>query len=520
MKSAVGIVLFPVMLLCTGPILAQEVREGQGEPSPRTDKRNPSDEGGRDEEIRFLKDQLSSQQKTIDGLVLENLEQKRRTEEIASFIEEQSMEHEMSTTAEDELFSLERLLRIYGFMDVTFTKAFMKEDSSYNIVLPPYSTFIMSNINLFVTSQMTESLGATVELHFSFLPHGQENSYETTIITPDATIQSGLAYDRTMNIVVDPLTVTYFQQHGVTIERAHFTYTPRDWFNILAGRFLTPYGIWNIDHGSNVVIPARIPYMQTRGIVPHAQNGVMFYGRAFALDRLAIDYSVSVSNGRGPVDALVDLDENKGVGARLKLTYSGDDFRISLGGYGYFGTYTDVKKTITMYASDDLTMDTEVDRPMRTNLTKTEEYDEYILTADLEVDLFGFHLQSEYVWRYVDYKIHGPRMMDAQILSGASPFSTAYNASFIGNGVYVLAAWELPLAKWIRPVRIRPYFMYEYAASDDTMKFTNFNIFIVGVNLKPSPYVSLKLDYSHSIPQSEIYGEDAEALSAQLAVSF
>ncbi len=468
-----------------------------------------------------LEERLDELEKTNRELARENATFKREIEDLKAQDEEIIAEQE-AAAYEDDDNAQDSSMEIHGFFDLTFYKAFFSEESIYGNYMPSTSTFVISNINLYFIGQMTETLGMLVETHLSFLPHGHENGFESIgVIGGEEQTDSESEYDRVDTWTRDPVTTTFYNPGSITIERAHLTYTPLDWLNVIAGRYLTPYGIWNIDHGSPVILVARWPYMQLREMVPMAQTGLQVYGRFFPSDVISIDYAVTLSNGRGPIEELLDLDENKGVGLRLRLAYYGDNLNITLGGYGYYGKYTEVKKSSVAVLDTDLTIDLSAEEPIRARTTVTEAYYEYIVSADLMVEFFGVKLQGEYVFRYVDYETHGIRTPGMSFLSGANALETIYNANNTGNGVYGLLSWELPLAEWINPLRITPFFMYEHNVSDDTMKPMNFDVILGGINLKPSPFVALKLEYSLGIPQHKVmYRDNFHSITAQMAVSF
>ncbi len=95
-------------------------------------------------------------------------------------------------------------------------------------------------------------------------------------------------------------------------------------------------------------------------------------------EMLFFDYALTVSNGRGPMDTIYDLDDNKGLGLRLKMTYEGSDVLASLGGYGYYGDYTDLKKVIESLTPQ-----------FRVRQEITESYSEIVGALDLLIEFYG-----------------------------------------------------------------------------------------------------------------------------------
>lgn len=474
------------------------------------------DEAAADDMEKKLAEMEARFQKEIDALKKETAKNKEETESLQFELETMSLQeagNDLDTNAP---------LTVYGFFDLSYSHLLNAKDTSLAFYVPTVPSFLMSSINLYFLSQMTDTLSAILELKFSFLPHGQITGYEAEIYVEDALVGQEGEYTTVSTRVVDPFTSQFFYQGGVTIERVHLTYSPFDWLQVIAGRYLTPYGIWNIDHGSPVVLPVRLPYMQIREMVPLAQTGLQIFGRVYATDKLSFDYAVTLSNGRGAMEQVYDLDKNKGVGVKAKFNYVGDKVKFSIGGYGYYGQVTSTKKVTVMQMNTDMTLDEEnYAQPLTVDTRTTNQYDEFVVAADFLLELYGVRLQSEYVYNYIDYEVTGPIAASEVALKGGSPLEDYYWASYIGNDVYVLLAYELPLEKWISPVRLTPYFMYEYGDPMDIMPQIGFQTFLAGLNIKPSPYVVLKAEYSYAIPKSTMaYGENIQNVSAQMAVSF
>ena len=68
---------------------------------------------------------------------------------------------------------------------------------------------------------------------------------------------------------------------SLEIERAWAEYGINDWLVLRAGLWLTPYGIWNVDHGSPVIIPVLRPYVIGEQVIPERQVGVQAYGSTY-----------------------------------------------------------------------------------------------------------------------------------------------------------------------------------------------------------------------------------------------
>ena len=214
---------------------------------------------------------------------------------------------------------------------------------------------------------------------------------------------------------------------------------------------------------------------------------------------------------------MVDYDDNKGLGLRPKLTYANPNVEIALGGYGYYGEVTD-----KWFAAWDGQL--------------LENYDEYVVSGDFLLSLFGVRLQAEYIRSMNLYSEDG-RTSAFLAQSDELPY---YTPDTVASLFYALLAYQLPLDKWLKGMTITPYVGFEYDLPRDEMKwdimevnaqgqyvptgergkFTN-TTYTAGLNFKPASFVALKLEGSRW--ETNWIG-DAKAkvwtAAAQLAVSF
>ena len=481
-------------------IFAQEAEPTEDEESSSSEAGSGSDDLKK--EIDALRVEL---EKVKEEVKSDKEEQAEKIEALEKELEQKVDEKIFKATSEMETEKTARLLDIYGFFDISFSKVFFEKGSYFGTSVPDKSSFIISNVNLYFDSQMTETLKALLELRFSFLPHGQDESYE--IFVGDQQL-AGSEYERVSTNVVDPFAAEQFELGGVAIERVHLTYSPFDWFNIMAGRYLTPYGIWNVDHGSPVVLSPMAPIAETHKLIPQAQTGLQIFGKFFASDTTSFDYAITLSNGRNPVESLFDLDENKGVGLHLSMNKEFDRGSFEIGGYGYFGEYTDQKKRIVTTAEGVLDS---------VELIKTEGYKEGMVAPHILFEIVGLRLQSEYVFKRTHYTYPTPLKEDRALFLPYNPDAVApdYNQ----HDVHFLIAYTLPLSKVFGQVKITPFFSFERIYADDYAQHFNLNMYVYGLNIKPSPYVVLKAAGAFVDPDTNDVGK-VQYVVGQLAVSF
>lgn len=440
--------------------------------------------------LNSLEKRLEEQDRKIEAQDKESQKQKELIEAQKAEIEnirtrQNNAEENLGAQGED--LELKRMmeeeeqrqrLRIYGFSDFRFYKMWVNEDSEMAPFFNGKSSFGMANFNLFLDHRLTDSFRYMAEIRFSTLPQGVLQV-------------SGMEITRKDNSVLDPSSNKLVRFGSIIIERAFLEYTPMDYINVRIGRFLTPFGIWNQDHGTPVIIPAHTPTTLMIGLLPEAQTGIHIYGRAFPIPELRLDYALTLSNGRGPVDEILDLDENKGIGARLRVGWDGE-FKLFLGAYLYMGDYTDTKFQVQSVS------------PIRTEEEKTEWYSEKAASVDLLFEYRGFRLQGEYV---INSRVYHDQKRGAHI------FSQAALPDYYSYGLYILAAYQLPLDT----IDIRPYMMFDRFIYYDFSEGLRQNVSTLGVNWRINPFVVYKVEYYMIVDGHEI---TLHGLNTQLAVSF
>lgn len=424
----------------------------------------------------------------LDALELENAALRERLDRVEQRLDD------VETAAFDEAAGSEELerLTVSGFFDVSFARFFTDEDSMFDGILPEHGSFFLQNLNLYFNSQLTDTVSSLIELHFTPLPMGQEEAYEIAGM--------GVDYERTDTTVATPFTDEKVALGGVGIERAYLKWQPRDWFGVVVGRYLTPYGIWNVDHGTPLLLTVRYPYVQILQIVPSHQLGLQALGRFIPRNGFFIDYAITLSNGRGPTESAWDLDENKGAGLRLRFAYEGDDVKVAVGGYGYVGDVTDIKKTMVVTPSFDVDIET------------TEEYREYATSVDIRIEAFGVLFQTEWARGLNLYSVRPLR---------TSSRGPGYQPDYVASSCYGLLGYTLPVARFIGGVLITPYVMYEYAENDDTAveRIGRGQVIAGGLNVKVLPEVAIKAEYGHKFT-TEIGHSNFDMVAAQIAVAF
>jgi hypothetical protein len=363
----------------------------------------------------------------------------------------------LDTTETDALSA--PTLDLYGFADFSFTT----QVGERSAIGPTRPTFAVGNLNLYLSSQLSQSWRSLIEVRFLYLPNGAVPTAEQ--FDPSA--------QRIDTSVPDPADVGRpVRWGGVEIERVWLEYNAHSALTLRVGQWLTPYGIWNVDHGSPTFIPTIRPYVVGEALFPERQTGIEAYGSTY-VDATQIGYHVTLSNGRGPMDTYQDLDDNKGFGARLFVRNESLLGTLTIGASGYYGNYTDRPAALTRFDPvDGLVPNDEV----------TLRYDELALAADLKWELQGWLLQSELISSDIVYD-DSTRPINPG-LSGGPP---GFSADQRRIGAYVLLGYRTP---WLQTM---PYLLYSTYDNGEVSRVT---AWIAGLNVRPISRVVLKLEYS------------------------
>lgn len=230
-------------------------------------------------------------------------------------------------------------LSLYGFADLGMA-SYVGVDSTVGAFSPLSSratTVAVGNLNLYLDANLTHGFSFLAEVRLHFAPMG--NTVESDFT--DATTRffaDSVATDATADFSRE------FDYGFIELERVYAAYSFSDWLNVRAGLFLTPYGVWNVDHGSPVIIPTQRPYIIGDQFIPERQAGIEVFG-VVPVEDWHIGYHLYMSNGRGPVSSILDLDDHLAWGGRLYL-----DTRalghLTLGGSAYNGTRVDQRVTL------------------------------------------------------------------------------------------------------------------------------------------------------------------------------
>jgi hypothetical protein len=351
-------------------------------------------------------------------------------------------------------------LDVYGFVD--FTYGHRLADFSFSA---PYNSFAVGNFNLYLGSELGDNWRSLAEVRFTYLPHGNRVIDATGATTrTDTTAADYTDIDRPI------------RWGGVIIERAWLEYSAHPLLTVRGGHWLTPYGIWNVDHGTPVIIGVRRPFVVGEALFPTSQTGIELYG-THGFGELLLGYHLTLSNGRGPVDRYQDLNDNKALGGRLFARLDSSSVgTLTLGVSGYRGDYTD----------RDLQFGLNADGDYVANFPRTVDYDELSYAADLKWDFEGFWLQSEAIVHEAAYE---EGMRPAQQVFGAAP---GFMPDYRRLGVYGLTGYRFDF------IGLMPFTGAEYYDLGGGGFVPDAAAVFLGLNARPTARVVLKVQYTYS----------------------
>ncbi len=345
-------------------------------------------------------------------------------------------------------------LDIYGFADFTYTHLLNKFYSG-----PPYNSFAVGNLNVYLASDLGSKFHSLAEVRFTYLPNGSTAFGPTgTTTRTDTTVGDYADIGRPV------------RWGGIVIERAWLEYAAHPLLNIRAGHWLTPYGIWNVDHGSPTIIGVQRPYIVGDQLLPQSQTGLELYGK-HDFSAFELGYHLTLSNGRGPIDTYQDLNNNKAIGGRLFMHADTPAGSVTLGGSFYTGRYTDRVQQLVINP----------DGTGAFAFPITQDYHEVSYAADLKWEYAGALVQSEFILNQIRYNDPRPPLLGG---TGFVPDTQRW-------GVYGLAGYRFDF------LGTMPYAELEYYDSGPALLGKSADV-IGGLNIRPTGRVVLKAQYIYA----------------------
>jgi len=309
----------------------------------------------------------------------------------------------------------ERKLDIYGFADMGIQRVWSGPHSlTTGTGSPRALTFVLGNLNLYFDATPSSGWRALTEVRITNYPDG-------ALIQP-AVPALGIPQNQASTTVFDVNSPdpgwNQVRWGSLVLEQAWLQGTASDLFSVRLGYFLTPFGIWSIDHGTPTVIALERPQFTRGRFFPDHQLGAQILGQA-QKGSWTYGYVGYVSNGK--TQGSLDVNDDKAFGARFTASTT-RPVRLALGLSGYTGRYSQVESD----AQTDLSVTTH----------ETVGYRQWDIGADVSLDVDAFRLRSEGTIERIEYT-RGHRDSVFNVPGTQWPDRTVW-------GYYLLGAYQLP----------------------------------------------------------------------------
>jgi hypothetical protein len=329
-------------------------------------------------------------------------------------------EDEASVAHEREAAEHERLLRVYGFADFGIMRTIAPKDAMVASEFTTPLTFYLGRLNLYYDAHPDPDFRFLAETRLTLYPNGTSAGVSST----GQVIRTSTA----VGDISSPNASASVTWGSIILERAVLDWTRYPLFSVRAGLFLTPFGIYNVDHGSPTLISMTLPSYLSQNWIPARQLGVQIFG-SYPIAPWELGYALTVSNGAS--DGILDVGDSKAYGGRIFARRQGE-LSLTLGGSLLYQPYRQNKEQFGLAADGSMTY----------TVTRVVERTGLTLGGDLSVDFRGFRLRSEFVMYQVNYTA-GKRALAADDINGG------YSPDMRNVNWYVVAAYRV----W----RLEPY---------------------------------------------------------------
>jgi hypothetical protein len=373
--------------------------------------------------------------------------------------------------AESETF--ERRLDFYGFADMGLQRVWSRRGAATSGTGSPRAlTFVFGNVNFYADANPVSGWRALTEFRFTNYPH--ENRTAATVFDVNSP-------DPGWNEV---------SLGALVLEQAWIQGTASDLFAVRVGYFLTPFGIWNIDHGTPTVVGLTRPQFTRGRFYPDHQLGAQLLGQ-LNHDSWSFGYVAYASNGK--TQGALDVTDDKAFGGRLSASTT-RPFHLSFGIAGYTGRY-----------SGGVTVPDGLGKSYREDVA----YRQWDGGADVSLDVGSFRLRAEAAVERVEYD-PGKHEPVFGIAGTAWPNRTLW-------GAYLLGAYQLPW--WgLEPYVSGELYRYPTPLSEAAM------IPGAGLNVHVSPEVQVKTQFAKAhffdLDGQGHEEHDTSTLAARLVLAF
>jgi hypothetical protein len=383
--------------------------------------------------------------------------------------------------------AVDTAFQIGGYADFGGNVLLVPKRSIWRQIEGPWQkSFAIGNFNLYLSKNLNEDFRMMGEVRFLYLPNGRQPADTTVISRYDGTAPDYNDFNRPLS------------WGGIEIERVYLEWSIHQYLSVRIGQFLTPYGIWNVDHGSPTIIPIERPFVIGMEVFPERQTGFEFFGRYEVSASNTLGYHATLSNGAGPASEWLDPDDNKAIGGRAYWEHrSLGELRV--GASAYYGQNTDAI-SYTIFGPEGPQF------PKKIN----SQYAQLALAADVQWKYHNLHMQAEVLSQQRNYTEEG-RTLQPNNANG----QPSYFADWHSYGAYFLVGYRLP---WLG---IMPYALVMAGTFNiAALRMSPLNG-TFGINIRPTESVVFKLEYIHTHPwPNDYFKDELRRLGAQVSWAF
>ncbi len=409
--------------------------------------------------------------------------------------------------------------KVYGFIDAGAGLIEPKENHPALGFFRQGFNFGVEHLNLYFDFKPNERTRALAELSYGddiIVSHWRPGlEFEPIRIDGIPYTELSESFRNSLQEIQDNLNAQSYlpdtaRSHSVKLIRAQMDFRMNELLTLRAGRFITPAGIWNVDHGSPVLITIGYPYQSSLlPLFPLWQEGLMLMGGTF-IDDIEINYNLFGSTGWRDNDLdnketypfrTIDSWKHMGAGGHTEVSFEKLQ-GITVGVSGYAGgdhrteTYAVAtidrpsSKLISLISADSSqqeSMARDLFTPYMDEITFRNRVRQlkhhYVAGIDAKASYANFTLQGEINHREVDNEMTG----------GVNEFF----------GFYALLNYLYSVNNWLS---LTPYFMFEHLdwtdpTSDPTLiqlPFDSWNSYIGGLNLCLWGNARFKAEYRYN----------------------
>jgi len=372
----------------------------------------------------------------------------------------------------EEIDVEQETFKVYGFMDMGAQRQWVEKDSLVGAYFETNATqFVVGNIDLYFDFNPDPDWRGLAEIRFTNAPHGRLEDFGG-ITGDDFKRANTQQFDPHATQVNAPMWGGY-----TVIERAWIEWKKYQQFKVRTGSFFTPFGIWNVDHGSPTLISSAMPQFIQQQFIPIRQVGVQALG-SFFLSDWELAYRAWISNGRQDYTTL-DFDDDKAFGARTFLRKDGGAFNAQFG--ASFHRDKVKNKIVDVTGAPPFTDSIEFET------YASREYIETIVGLDISVDIDDTRIRAEGTAQLRQHS-EGKR----EGIGITSPVPGANYADYWRYSAYLLVAQQLPF--W----GLEPY-MYAEVIQQDWELGDGLAMLAPGLNVRFTPAAMLKLQFTRAI---------------------